>query len=160
MWHSGSTLRPCRRPRELTTVYGVSCAGSTLGTRVRLRWLLVNHSGHSGAIERSMCRRPHPMSPSKLMLVLDDSRTGGERTVVLDVLRTHTRTRNTCNEKSGVGGPPRAGPRHRCVCKLYTVIAKLKGILRMGYIRKFPILGKPCAKYLGSPIHSELCILA
>ena len=80
-WRSGSTLRPRRRPRELTTVYGVSCAGSTLGT-----------------LER--CWRPHPMSPSKLMLVLDESSTEGERTVVSDVLRTHTRTRNTCNKKS------------------------------------------------------------
>ena len=66
----------------LTTAYGVWCSRSTLGT-----------------LER--CQRPLPMSPSKLMLVLHAPSTEGEGTVIWNVIRTRTRSRNTCNAKSG-----------------------------------------------------------
>ena len=78
----------------LTTAYGAWCSGSTLGT-----------------LER--CQRPVPMRPSKLKLVLDASSAGGEHAVILDVLQTRTRTRNTCNVKTSHPGPPRAGPRRK-----------------------------------------------
>ena len=51
--------------------------------------------------------------PPTLWLVLDATSAGSEGTVVLNVIVTHTRSRNTCNVKAVVGGPPRAGPRRR-----------------------------------------------
>ena len=64
------------------TAYGVWCSGSTLGT-----------------LER--CQRPVPVRSSNLLLVLDTPSAGGEGPVVWNVIRTHTRSRNTCNVKSG-----------------------------------------------------------
>ena len=53
------------------------------------------------------------MNPGKLALVLVGPSARAEDTVVSDVIRTHTRSRNTCNVKIGrlsaVGG--RIGPR-------------------------------------------------
>ena len=66
----------------LTTAYDHECSSSTLGT-----------------LER--CQRPLPVRSSNLLLVLDAPSAGGEGTVVWNVIRTHTRSRNTCNVKSG-----------------------------------------------------------
>ena len=63
-------------------VYDHECSGSTLGT-----------------LER--CQRPLPVRSSNLLLVLDAPSAGGEGPVVWNVIRTHTRSRNTCNVKSG-----------------------------------------------------------
>ena len=63
-----------------TTGYDHECSGSTLGT-----------------LER--CQRPVPVRPSELLLVLDASSAWGEETVVWNVIRTHTRSRNMCNIK-------------------------------------------------------------
>ena len=53
------------------------------------------------------------MNPGKLALVLVGPSARAEGTVVLDVLRTRTRTRNTCNAKSvGWRSTYRAGPSH------------------------------------------------
>ena len=87
-----AALRQRRRPQVLITAHGVWCSGSTLGT-----------------LER--CQRPLPMSPSQLMLILDEPSAGGEGAVIWNVISTRTRSRNTCNVKTMIPGPPRAGPR-------------------------------------------------
>ena len=66
----------------LTTAYNNECSSSTLGT-----------------LER--CQRPVSVRSSNLLLVLDAASTGGEGPVVWNVIRTHTRSRNTCTVKSG-----------------------------------------------------------
>ena len=66
----------------LTTAYDHECSGSTLGT-----------------LER--CQRPLSVRSSNLLLVLDAPSAGGEGPVVWNVIRTHTRSRNTCKCKSG-----------------------------------------------------------
>ena len=82
-----------RRPRVLLTAYAPRCSGSTLDT-----------------LER--CQRPRSANPADLWLVLDATSAGSEGTVVLNVIVTHTRSRNTCNVKAVVGGPPRRGLDH------------------------------------------------
>ena len=83
-----------RRPRLLTTADGRGALTSTLCT-----------------LER--CQRPRSASPADLLLVLDVPSARAEGTVVLNAIVTHTRSRNTCNVKSMISGPPRAGPRQR-----------------------------------------------
>ena len=79
-----------RRPRVLLTAYARRGAPEALWT------LWSDASGHDRPI------------PPTMWLVLDTTSAGSEGTVVLNVIVTHTRPRNTCNVK---GGPPRAGPR-------------------------------------------------
>ena len=79
-WSSGRW----KRIPHVTTVYDYECSSSTLGTQ---------------ALER--CQRPVPVRSSNLLLVLDAPSAGGEGPVVWNVIRTHTRSRNTCNVKSG-----------------------------------------------------------
>ena len=81
-----------RRPRLLTTADGRGALTSTLCT-----------------LER--CQRPQSASPADLLLVLDVPSARAEGTVVLNAIVTHTRSRNTCNVKSMISGPPRDGPR-------------------------------------------------
>ena len=81
-----------RRPRLLTTADGHGALTSTLCT-----------------LER--CQRPRSASLADLLLVLDAPSARAEGTVVLNAIVTHTRSRNTCNVKSMISGPPRAGPR-------------------------------------------------
>ena len=66
------------QPRAAATAYDRECSGSTLGT-----------------LER--CQRPVPVRSSDLLLVPDAPSAGGEDTVIWSVMRTHTRSRNTCN---------------------------------------------------------------
>ena len=70
----------------LTTAYDYECSSSTLVITL-------------GTLER--CQRPVPVRSSNLLLVLDAPSAGGEDPVVWNVIRTHTRSRNTCNVKSG-----------------------------------------------------------
>ena len=70
-----------RRPRVLLTAYAPRCSGSTLDTLQR-------------------CQRPRSANPADLWLVLDAASTESEGTVVLNVIVTHTRSRNTCNVKA------------------------------------------------------------
>jgi hypothetical protein len=63
--------------------------------RVRPR-VLQQHFGHSGAMPAASTVRS-----SNLMLALNDPSSRGEGPVVCTVIRTHTRSRNTCNVKSG-----------------------------------------------------------
>ena len=79
---SDKSQQPRTEPRAAATAYDHECSGSTLGT-----------------LER--CQRPLPVRSSNLLLVLDAPSAGGEGTVVWNVIRTHTRSRNTCNVKSG-----------------------------------------------------------
>ena len=51
-----------------------------------------------GTLER--CQRPISASAADLLLVLDAPSARAEGTVVLNVIVTHTRSRNTCNVKS------------------------------------------------------------
>ena len=69
------------------------------------------HTSTLGTLER--CQQPRSAGPADLLLVLDDPSAGAEGTVLWGVIRTHTRSRNTCNVKSMLSGPLRAGPRPR-----------------------------------------------
>ena len=71
-----------RRPRVLLTAYAPRCSRSTLDTLERCQ------------------RLPRSANPTDLWLVLDATSAGSESTVVLNVIVTHSRSRNTCNLKA------------------------------------------------------------
>jgi hypothetical protein len=78
---ANASQQPRTEPRAAATAYDHECSGSTLGTLDR-------------------CQRPVPVSLSNLLLVPDAPSAVCEDTVIWNVIRTHTRSRNTCSAKA------------------------------------------------------------